>query len=227
MDLILETLTIPAFGENTFLLGDADAGEALAIDPGGRIDDLLALAERRGVRIVAVANTHAHIDHVAGIPELVARTGVPVWMHRDAAASMATLPAQAAMFGLPPLDPPRVDRELRAGEDLAVGGLRLELRDTPGHAPGHLAFVGPEVELDGARRRFAIVGDAIFLGGIGRVDLPGGDFALLMTSIEREILSLPPATALYPGHGPATTVARERAGNPFVLQWRAGQRSMP
>jgi len=223
---VLEVFTVPPFGENTYLLGDADAGVAIAVDPGGRVDDILRLAERRGVEIGRIVNTHAHIDHVTGVAELKRRTGAPFWLHPEAVPMLAGLPAQAAAFGLPEVEVPAVDGELAAGQTIDVGGLRLEVRFAPGHAPGHVILVGPTVSLEDAIHPFALVGDVIFLGSIGRTDLPGGDHAVLMRAIEEEVLTLADDTVLYSGHGPATTVGYERRSNPFVGAWRAGARSV-
>ena len=216
---VLEVFTVPPFDENTYLVGDADAGLAAVVDPGGRAADIVREAERRGTRIHLILATHGHIDHVSGVDELRALTGAPFWAHADGAPLLAALPRQAAMFGLPAPDPPRVDGHLSAGQALHVGALTLEVRHTPGHAPGHVTLVGPEIEWDGTRQRFALVGDVIFYGSIGRTDLPGGDYDTLLGSITREILSLPEDTVLHSGHGPATTVGRERRFNPFVREW--------
>lgn len=225
MRLALETFVVPPFAENAYLVGDLDAGEAIAVDPGGRAGEIAARAEQLGLRLVAVVGTHAHIDHVAGVADLQRLTGAPYRLHAAAAAGLALLPAQAAMFGLPPVEVPVVAAPLEVGEALAVGGLTLDVRFTPGHAPGHVTLVAREpVALGGPAAGLALCGDVIFAGSIGRVDLPGGDAATLMDSIEREILMLPDDTVLLPGHGPATTVGRERASNPFVLAWQRGER---
>lgn len=209
----------PPFGENTYLFGDADAGVAVVIDPGGRADEIVRVAEQRGVAVQAIVNTHAHIDHISGVADLQARTGAPFWLHPDAVPMLATAPLQAAMFGLPPFAAPPADHLLAPGQAIPVGGLSLTVRHTPGHAPGHVTLVGPVLTLDDRSAPVAFCGDVIFLGSIGRTDLPGGDHATLMTAIVDQILTLPDDTVLYPGHGPATTVGRERRSNPFVLDW--------
>ncbi|MCB0216986.1 MAG: MBL fold metallo-hydrolase [Caldilineae bacterium] len=221
MNLLIETFTVMPFGENTYLVGDLDAGEAIVVDPGGRADEIVRVAERRGLRIDRIVNTHAHIDHVSGVAALQALTGASFWLHAEAEPMLAQLGLQAAMFGLPPLEPPVVDHHLVAGDRVTVGGASLALRYTPGHAPGHVTLVGPEIAYEGRRAPFALCGDVIFMGSIGRVDLPGGDYGTLMRVIEREILSLPDATLLLSGHGPATTVGQERQHNPFVRDWLA------
>jgi len=225
MRLPLETFVVPPFAENTYLVGDLDVGRAIVIDPGGRADELVARAEQLGLTIQAVVNTHAHVDHVAGVADICRLTGAPFHLHPDAAPSLAHLPAQAAMFGMAPFDVPAVDHALLPGTAVQVGALTLDVRSTPGHAPGHVTLVAREpVAMEGGARRLAFCGDVIFSGSVGRVDLPGGDAAVLMESIEREILTLPDDTVLYAGHGSATTVGQERATNPFVRAWQRGER---
>lgn len=223
MPFILETFTAPPFAENTYLLADTTAGEAVVIDPGGRVPDILRVAELRGVRIGLMVATHAHIDHVAGVEELRAHSGAPFWLHDDAVPSLAGLPGQAVTYNIPPFAIPRVDGPLVPGQVITVGSLHLRVRFTPGHAPGHVTLVldGPAVALDEGdqERPFAFCGDVIFQNSIGRTDLADGDYERLMQSIEREILTLPPETVLYSGHGPATTVGTERRFNPFVREW--------
>jgi glyoxylase-like metal-dependent hydrolase (beta-lactamase superfamily II) len=221
MRALIEVFTVMPFSENTYLIGDLDAGEAIVVDPGGRVDDILRVAQQHGLTIDRIVNTHAHIDHVSGVSDLQAATGASFWLHPEAEPMLAGVRQQAAMFGLPPFDPPTVDRHIQIGETIEVGGLRLESRFTPGHAPGHVTLVGPKIDYEGRQAPFALCGDAIFMGSIGRVDLPGGDYETLMRSIQQEILSLPDDTLLFSGHGPATTVGRERAYNPFVIEWLA------
>ena len=184
MNLVLETFVVAPFGENSYLLGDADAGDAIAIDPGGRADEIAALAARRGLEISRIVNTHAHIDHVSGVRDLQALTGATFWLHPEAAPMLASLPQQARMFGFPELEPPHVDAELVVGQHVRVGALSLEVRFTPGHAPGHVTLVSPPVDVEGVRRPLALCGDVIFRGSIGRTDLPGGDTRTLMRSID-------------------------------------------
>ena len=218
---VLEILTVSPFEENTYLVGDADAGVAVVVDPGGRTEDLVRVAGLRGVAITHIINTHAHIDHVTGVAALREATGAPFWLHEADLPLLQGLAQQAAMFGLPRVEPPEVDGLLTAGQVIEVGELRLTVRETPGHSPGHVIFVCPEVSLESGDHPFALCGDVVFYGSIGRTDLPGGDYDTLMTSIEREVLSLPADTVLLSGHGPATTVGRECVHNPFVADWLA------
>lgn len=221
MTFLLDTIVCPPFGENTYLVGDAASGEAVVIDPGGRIDEILRTAELRGVRITQIWGTHSHIDHMAGVAELQRRTGAPFLLHPEAVPMLVGLPVQAERFGMPPVAVPTVQGLLAAGDSVSAGQYTFTVRDTPGHAPGHVTFVGRDVEYEGVTAPVAFCGDVIFHGSIGRTDLPGGDYALLLGSIEAQILTLDDRTVLFNGHGPATTVGRERRSNPFVLDWLA------
>jgi glyoxylase-like metal-dependent hydrolase (beta-lactamase superfamily II) len=221
MQPVLETLTVSPFDENMYLVGDADAGVAVVVDPGGRTEDLVRVAGLRGVEITHILCTHAHIDHVAGAAALRDATGAPFWLHEADLPLLQGLSQQADMFGLPRVQSPEVDGLLTAGQVIEVGDLRLTVRETPGHAPGHVTFVCPQVQLEFGDHPFALCGDVVFYGSIGRTDLPGGNYETLMTSIEHVILGLPDDTVLLSGHGPATTVGREREHNPFVADWLA------
>jgi len=227
MSFLLQTFVAPPFAENAYLLGDTESGEAVVVDPGGPAGEIVLAAERAGVRIRDIVNTHSHIDHIAGVDELRTLTGARFHLHPAARPMLDAAPQQAAMFGLPPISVPTVDAELAEGQRIVVGGIELVVRSTPGHAPGHVTLVGPSVELEGLTASFALVGDVIFREGIGRVDLPGGDMATLMRSIETEIMTLDDSTRLFSGHGPPTTVGHERGHNPFLAQWRAYRSRSP
>lgn len=204
------------FSENAWLVIGDDAATALIVDPGGGTPELLAEVERRGLRPAAVLLTHAHLDHVDGIPEVRDRfPDTPIWLHPDDHSLYQGVPRQASWFGLQPPRLPPVDEALVPGTTVSIGGIGLEVRFAPGHAPGHVVFVAPG---DGV----ALVGDVIFAGSIGRTDLPGGDFHALMDSIRQAILTLPDETRLLTGHGPETTVGHERATNPFLVQHLRG-----
>lgn len=202
------------FAEVTYLVYDPAAPEAVLVDPGAATPDALRFAERQGLRIVAVLLTHAHLDHVEGVPAAKAATGAPLYLHPDDAPLYRAAPEQAAAFGLPaPAPLPEPEVALAHGQQLAFGPLRFEVRHVPGHAPGHVVFVA-----DG----FALVGDTVFRGSIGRTDLPGGDLPTLLAGIRAHLLSLPDGTTLHPGHGPETTVGWERRTNPFLVPHAGG-----
>lgn len=196
------------FAENCYLVVDEQGGECAIVDPGEEAGLILHKVEETGAKPVAIWLTHAHIDHVLGVPRIAAETGAPVWLHPADRPFYDAVPDQAAWFGLAPPEPlPAPDQDLAHGTRLTVGGLSFEVRHAPGHSPGSVCLIGPGV---------ALSGDVLFAGSIGRTDLPGGDFETLIASIERELLPLPDDTILYSGHGPETTIGRERQTNPFL-----------
>jgi glyoxylase-like metal-dependent hydrolase (beta-lactamase superfamily II) len=195
------------FVENCYLVVDEQAGECAIVDPGEEAGLILHKIAATGAKPVAVWLTHAHIDHVLGVARVLAETPVPVWLHPADRPLYDAVPEQAAWFGLaaPRLPPP--DHAFAHGETVRVGSLEFRVRHAPGHSPGSVCLVGEGVVFGG---------DVLFAGSVGRTDLPGGDHETLIASIERELLSLPDATIVYTGHGPETTVGRERRSNPFL-----------
>ena len=165
--------------------------------------------------LTAILLTHAHYDHIEGVPVLLERFPAPVRLPAAERPLYDHVGEQARMFGLPDVRLPEPDQGLEAGEGVAVGDHRLVVRGTPGHSPGHVILVS---DAGG----FALVGDVIFLGSIGRTDLPGGDFKTLIRSIREEVLTLPGDTVLFSGHGPPTTVDHERRSNPFLTPQYGG-----
>lgn len=213
----VRVFTAGVFAENGYGLRDPAAGVAVLVDPGACASQQVAWLRETGDRLEAVVLTHAHLDHVEGIPDVrAAFPHVPILLHDADLALYRAVDRQGAAFGIevPPLPDP--DGVLEPGTPLRVGAVELEVRFAPGHAPGHVILVARE-------RGFALVGDVVFLGSIGRTDLPGGDFHALMESIRREVLSLPDDLRLLPGHGPETTVGHERTTNPFLVPQYRGR----
>lgn len=196
------------FAQNTYLAVCAETRAALLVDAGAAVGRALAAARALGATVERIVLTHAHVDHVDGLAEAKAATGAPIYLHPADRALYGAAPTQAQWFGLRMQPLPPVDAELAHGDVVRFGACALEVRHTPGHAPGHVVLVG-----DG----LALVGDTLFQGSIGRTDLPGGDFAQLIAAIRSQLLTLPDETLLYPGHGPETTVGHERATNPFLV----------
>lgn len=205
--MIVRRIENGPFFVNTYLIGCEVTKKGILVDPGHEIDTITAAIEKSGLDIEAIVNTHGHIDHVASVHHFQTTRTIPFKLHAADAEFLDRLAEQCVMFGLPTIPKPTVDEWLEAGTTLTVGELSFELRHAPGHSPGSLVFRGAGE---------SIVGDVVFEGSIGRTDLPLGDGATLLESIRREILSLPDDTRLHPGHGPATTVGRERAHNPFL-----------
>lgn len=196
---------------NAYLLTASERGEAVLIDaPGevwGEVADILS-AEKCALKQLWL--THGHFDHIQGVSEVVKHSGAKVYAHEADRYLMANPELVLARLGLPiELLPVTADIWLTPGEKLAVLGTEAEVRHVPGHCPGNVLFYF-------AKEAVAFVGDAIFARGIGRTDLPGGSMAELERAIRTQIYSLPDNTALYPGHGPATTVGEEKRSNPYV-----------
>ncbi len=206
---MLEIHVIPngQFAENCYLVHPAGSPDAVIVDPGEEADRFLAEAGRLGLHIGAIWLTHAHIDHVLGVGAVHEATGAPILLHPADRPLYENLPQQALWFGLRASPPPPLGRELAHGDLLQLGAVPVAVRHAPGHSPGHVLFVAPGLVLGG---------DVLFEGSIGRSDLPGGDHGRLLRSIRDELLTLPDDTVVYPGHGPATTIGRERRENPFL-----------
>lgn len=213
VDFFLETFPVGPIQANCVLLGDRDAGVLAIIDPGEEAARIMERVEASGLEPAMVLHTHGHLDHAGGTADLVRRLpdGIPVGLHRDELQLYQGLVIQGRMFGLEVEEPPMPDLWLEHGQELALGGLRLEVRHTPGHSPGGVCFV-----VHGAPEPLVIVGDVLFAGSIGRTDLMGGSFPMLEQSIRSQLYTLPDSTRVICGHGPDTTIGRERAGNPFV-----------
>lgn len=195
------------FVQNCWLVADPRTREAVMIDPGEEPAMFLAELDTRRWTLRAIWLTHAHIDHILGVAAVKRATGVPVFLHPADRSLYDGLADQGAWFGMRPEAPPAPDHELAAGQRLSVGSLAFEVRHTPGHSPGSVSFLGHGTIFGG---------DALFNGSVGRTDLPGGDFATLMQSMQREFLSLPDSTVVRSGHGPETTIGVERLTNPFL-----------
>ena len=200
----IKTFQLTPFMENGYVLQEGN--EAVVVDPGEASAELCAAVEGRDVKMIF--NTHCHCDHAGGNAEMVKRTGAPLVIHRDELPLLQSLEQQGLMFGVPFPASPDPDRFVEDGDTITVGGTELKVLHAPGHSPGHVVLVG-----DG----FAIVGDVLFAGSIGRTDLPGGSYQQLLDSIRTKLLALPDETVVHSGHGPTTTIGRERATNPFLV----------
>jgi glyoxylase-like metal-dependent hydrolase (beta-lactamase superfamily II) len=205
----LEVVVLPngQFAENCYLVADRRTRQAVIIDPGEEPGMFLAELNTRAWSLEAIWLTHAHIDHIMGVGAVHAATGVPIYLHPLDRPLYDALPQYAGWVGMELESPPAPDRELEAGQVLAVGGFDFAVRFTPGHSPGSVSFVGSGMVFGG---------DVLFNGSVGRTDLPGGDAAVLMASIQSQLLSLPDSTVVHSGHGPDTTIGVERLTNPFL-----------
>jgi hydroxyacylglutathione hydrolase len=199
--------TVGPLDNNTCVVLDADSGEAVIVDPSFESARIWHDVERNGWKLVAVLNTHAHLDHVVENALFVERSGAPLALHAGELPILHSLPLQAARFGVETPRSVEPARLLADGDSIAIGNGALRVLHTPGHTPGGISFLG---------KGFVIAGDVLFAGSIGRTDLPGGDMNQLLNTIRSRLLSLPDETVVYPGHGPQTTIGRERRTNPFL-----------
>jgi len=205
--MYFERLIVGPLSVNCYIIGDDQTREAIIVDPGGNARDILDTLRREQLKPIAIINTHAHFDHLIALAELREKTGAPFWLHTDEAPVLASASLGARMFGFAMAQPKPAERLLHDGDPVRVGTLVLRVLHTPGHTPGGICLLG-----DG----WLISGDTLFQAGIGRTDLPGGDYATLMASIRDKLLTLPDTTIVYPGHGEPTTIGEERQLNPFL-----------
>lgn len=201
MSVQVTQLSVGPWPMNCYIVADETTRQAWVVDPGAEIERIQAALADGGLQLVAILQTHGHLDHVGGTAALRAAIGVPVLAHPDDLPLFAD--ERIRQIGGEPLVP---DRLLRDGEELTLGTTTFAVQHVPGHTPGHVAFIG-----GGA----CLSGDVIFRIGCGRTDLPGGDMRALERSLAR-LLALPDETAIYPGHGPATTVGYVRRCNPYL-----------
>ena len=213
LNLLLDVFPVGPIQANCVLLGDRDAGKLAIIDPGEEAARIGERVEASGLEPVMVLHTHGHLDHAGGTADLVRRLpdGIPIGLHREELQLFKGVAMQGRMFGLEVEAPPEPTLWLEHGQRLELGGLELEVRHTPGHSPGGVCFV-----VHGAPQPLVIAGDVLFAGSIGRTDLMGGSFPVLEQSIRDQLYTLPDDTRVICGHGPDTTIGREKAGNPFV-----------
>ncbi len=212
MPIQIKSLTLGPFATNAYLIADSQSGNAILLDPVDDAPAILAAAQAEGWTIKLMIATHAHLDHVLASAAIKERLNVPFYIHEECAALLDEIPMQGAFFGLGELPAAaQPDRLLTsASETIALDSIRLQSLYTPGHAPGHLSFYLAE-------HKILFSGDSLFAGSIGRTDLPGGDHALLMTSIVDKLMILDDDVQVLPGHMGLTTIGRERKTNPFLL----------
>jgi len=215
--MILKMMETGPLMVNCYIVGDEAAGDAAVFDPGGDADRILRAVRESGLKVKYILNTHAHWDHVGGNGALRAATGAPILAHRLEADGLGSAGSRARSFGLR-VDPSAASRFLKEGDVVDMGTISFRVLDLRGHSPGGLGFVFEgELEMEGRKelRKLVICGDALFAGSIGRTDFPGGNMELLLENIRQKIFTLPDDTLVLPGHGPVSTVGREKRTNPF------------
>jgi hydroxyacylglutathione hydrolase len=210
-NMIHEIIPVGPLHCNCSIIGDESTHEAMVIDPGDNIDDILALVAKHNLQVKQIVVTHAHIDHVGGAMKLRAATGAPVLLNQHDYALLKMLDVQATWIGVPAPGNVEIDRSVTTGETVSAGSHTAQILHTPGHTEGSIClYFEPEKKL--------IAGDTLFAGSIGRTDLPGGSMQKILRSLHDTLLALPDETEVIPGHGELTTIGEERESNPFLAK---------
>ena len=207
--MIHEILPVGMLQCNCSIFGDEQSREAIVIDPGDEIADILAILEKHALKVKAIVITHAHIDHIGGAAKLKAVTGAPVHMNQNDAELYDQLDTQAGWLGVETPERTSIDVAAREGDSLTLGAAQFQVIDTPGHTQGSISIWIPE-------ENKLVAGDTLFRDSIGRTDLPGGNPRQILSSIHTKLLPLPADAIVIPGHGPNTTIGREKDRNPFL-----------
>jgi glyoxylase-like metal-dependent hydrolase (beta-lactamase superfamily II) len=215
--LIHITIPVGILQCNCSIIADPITREAMVVDPGDEVTRILDLVGRHKLTVNVIVSTHAHIDHVGGLSKLHQYTGAPVLMHRDDLPLYQAMDMQASFLGVHPPELTDIDQLLKEGDVLRWGSFEAHVLHTPGHTPGSVSLylphdagkvAGPAPQL--------FSGDTLFAGSIGRTDLWGGSMDQIMKSLRTKLMGLPDATIVHPGHGPVTTIGKERELNPFL-----------
>ena len=203
--------TVGMVQENCYLLRRDGSTEAVIVDPGDEPDRLLGAIEELGVTLKGILLTHTHFDHIGAVAPVARATGAEVWVPEIEKGVLADINSYVPWPGFGPFESWEAEHTLSGGERLELAGFEIDVLFTPGHSPGHVTFSVPDEQA-------LFSGDVLFRGSVGRVDLPGGDWATLLESIRGLVDSLPPETTVYPGHMGITTLGAERASNPFLAE---------
>ena len=213
--MILEVRAVAPFYKNGFVVGCERTREAILIDPGDEVDQLLGVIQEYELDATAILLTHAHVDHVTGVAAAKEALDVPVYLHEADLFLYTQVVEQGALFGFKVRPQPEIDAYYDT-RHVYFGDYEVRVHHTPGHCPGGVCL---QIGKKGTAGEHLFVGDTLFAGSIGRTDLPGGDYATLMRSITQVLFPLGDAAIVHPGHGPDTTIGRERTTNPFVLEY--------
>jgi hydroxyacylglutathione hydrolase len=211
VSLDVEMLTVGPVAENCFLLRREGSDKLLIVDPGEEAERILAAVAATGAEAEAILITHCHFDHIGAVAPVAAATGAPVYCPEIEVGMLADIMSFVPYEGFGPFESYEADETVAGGETLALAGLELDVIFTPGHSPGHVTYA-----VRGEDALFS--GDVLFQGSVGRVDLPGGDWPTLLASIGTLVDGHPEETVVHPGHMGLTTLAAERATNPFLAE---------
>jgi glyoxylase-like metal-dependent hydrolase (beta-lactamase superfamily II) len=210
VELEVRGVVVGLFRENCWIVGSRQSGEAVVIDPGDEPEEILALAHDMGVSITRILASHAHLDHIMAVREVADVTGAPFLLHAEDLRIAEQMPVSARSWLGRDVPPPPAPAAFPAdGQDIEVAGVTLKVIHTPGHTPGSISLYAAEAKL-------LFSGDTLFRESIGRTDLPGGDTETILRSISERLYTLPADTRVLPGHMQETSIAHEKAHNPFV-----------
>ena len=209
--MIHEILAVGPLQCNCSVIGDEATREAMVIDPGDDIEDVLAIIRKHNLQVKQIVITHAHIDHVGGAMKLRTATGAPILLNQNDYALLKMLDVQAAWIGVATPGKVEIDHSLANGENVTAGSVTASVLQTPGHTEGSICLYFPT-------EKKLIAGDTLFAGSIGRTDLPSGSYPKILRSLHDTVLALPDDTVVIPGHGPVTTIGNERDTNPFLVK---------
>lgn len=211
--LSIDCVVVGPFQVNSYLLACTETMKGIYIDPGSEINEVLKIAEEKEISIEKIIGTHAHIDHAEGVSITKKAIDVPYWLHEKELRNLESMPEIAKNYGLPIPEIPQVDDYLIPNKNIKVGNLDFQILLTNGHSPGNISLYTLDKQ---TKKNYAIVGDSLFAGSIGRTDLPGGDLPTLLKSIRTQLFTLPSDTIIFSGHGPSTTIEHEIKNNPFL-----------
>ena len=209
--MIHEILPVGPLQCNCSVIGDDVSREAMVIDPGDDIENVLALIRKHNLQVKQIVITHAHIDHVGGAMKLRAATGAPILLNQNDYALLKMLDVQAAWIGMENPGKVEIDHSVGEADTVCAGSLTANVIHTPGHTQGSVCLYFP-------LEKKLIAGDTLFAGSIGRTDLPGGSLDKIMDSLHEKVMALPDDTLVVPGHGELTTIGEERESNPFLVK---------
>jgi len=219
--MILESAAVGPFFKNGYIVGCERTRKAVYIDPGDEVEQLLDFVTAEQLDVSYILLTHAHVDHVSGVAEAKRTLGSPVYLHKDDLPIYQNAVRSGMMFGLTVEEPPPVDQFYEGDRPILFGDYQVRVLHTPGHCPGGVCLAVTRRGSSASPSLF--VGDTLFAGSIGRTDLPGGDYNTLLKAITGVLFAFPDDSMVYSGHGPETTIGREKATNPFVLEYLAAR----